>query len=92
MKPGKVIGRVVASQKYHEFEGERFLVVQPTDWAFNEAGDPIICTDTVGSGAGEHVFFVESREAGVALGEPVPCSDASICGIIDDVNLDGDDN
>ncbi|MFB6355947.1 MAG: hypothetical protein ABEJ65_05470, partial [bacterium] len=24
---------------------------------------------------------------GVALGDPVPCSDASICGIVDDVEL-----
>ncbi|MFB6355946.1 MAG: EutN/CcmL family microcompartment protein, partial [bacterium] len=61
MKPGKVIGRVVATQKYHEFEGERFLVVQPTDWDQNPVGDAIIATDTVSAGAGEMVFYVESR-------------------------------
>jgi len=88
MNPGKVIGRVVATQKYHEFEGERFLVIQPTDWNFDARGEPIVATDTVGTGAGEHVIYVESREAGIAMGDPVPCSDASICGIIDDVHLE----
>ncbi len=88
MKPGRVIGRVVCTQKYPDFKGERFLVVQPTDWKKNDVGDPIICTDSGGSGAGEFVFYVESREAGVALGEDTPPSDASICGIIDGVDME----
>ncbi len=92
MKPGKVIGRVVATQKYKEFQAERFLVVQPTNWSREPVGDPVIATDSVGSGDGEFVVYVESREAGIALGEPVPASDATICAIIDDVDhRDGPD-
>ena len=88
MKPGKVIGRVVCSQKYHTFKGERLLLVQPTDWSKNPLGDPIVCTDSVGSGAGEFIFYVESREAAVAAGEKEPPTDAAICGIIDGVDMD----
>ncbi len=88
MKPGRVIGRVVCSQKYHTFKGERLLVVQPTDWDNNDAGDPIVCTDAVGSGAGEFIFYVESREAAVATGDKLPPSDAAICGIIDGVDME----
>lgn len=88
MKPGQVIGRVVATQKYEEFKGERFLVVQPMDWSREPAGEPLIATDSVGSGAGEFVVYVESREAGVALGDPVPPSDASICAIIDGIDAE----
>jgi len=88
VKPGKVIGRVVATEKYSDLEGERFLIVQPTDWEFHDRGDPLIATDSVGSGAGEKVIYVESREAGIALGDPVPSTDASVCGIIDDVDLE----
>lgn len=88
MKPGRVIGRVVCSQKYPDFKGERFLLVQPTDWRKNDLGDPIICTDSVGAGAGEFVFYVESREAAIAQGEKLPPSDAGICGIIDGVDLE----
>ncbi|MFP4687479.1 MAG: EutN/CcmL family microcompartment protein [bacterium] len=88
MNPGRVIGRVVCTAKYPTFEGERFLLVQPTDWQQNDVGEPIVATDSVGSGAGEFIFYVESREAAVALGEKTPPSDATICGIIDGVDMD----
>ncbi len=88
MKPGRVIGRVVCTQKYPDFKGERFLLVQPTDWKKNDRGEPIVCTDAVGAGYEEFVFYIESREAGLALGEKAPPSDASICGIIDGVDME----
>ncbi|MBN2385046.1 EutN/CcmL family microcompartment protein [bacterium] len=86
MNPGKVIGRVVASQKYKTLIGSKMLLVQPTDWFGTADGDPLVAIDTVGAGAGEFVFYVSAREAAVAAAA-VPPVDAAILGIIDDVEM-----
>lgn len=82
MHPGKVIGRVVATNKYHNMKGMTLLLIQPTDWDGKETGDPLVALDSVGAGAGEFIFYVQSREAAVVR-EEVPPVDASVVGIID---------
>lgn len=84
---GKVIGRVVASQKYEGLEGQKLLYVQPMDEEWTPRGDAVIAVDTVMAGLGDPVFMVLSREAALAL-EPwfVPV-DHSIVGIVDSVDL-----
>ncbi len=84
MHPGKVIGRVVATNKYYNMKGMTLLLIQPTDWEGKETGDPLIALDSVGAGAGEFIFYVQSREAAVVR-EEVPPVDASVVGIIDGV-------
>ena len=69
------------------------LLIQPLDWDTDKpVGEPIVAADTVGSGAGETVFFVAAREAIAAFegweGETsvkpnLPPVDAAILGIID---------
>ncbi len=86
MHPGKVIGRVVATNKYHNLKGSTFLLIQPTDWNGKESGDPLVALDAVGAGAGEFIFYVCSREAAVVKDE-VPPVDASVVGIIDGVQV-----
>lgn len=86
MNLGRVIGTVVATQKYEGLQGKKFLVVQPLDHALRSTGEPIVAVDTVRAGPGERwIYFVNSREAALAL-EPffVPV-DAAIVGIVDDV-------
>lgn len=87
MFPGRIVGRVVASQKDPGLVGVKLLLVQTTDWLGKESGDPVIAVDTVGAGSGEFVFFVKSREAAMSL-TTVPPVDAAIVGIIDDVTLE----
>jgi len=84
---GKVIGRVVASQKYEGLEGQKLLMVQPMDHDWQERGDAVVAVDTVMAGLGDPVYMVLSREAALAL-EPwfVPV-DHSIIGIVDSVDL-----
>jgi ethanolamine utilization protein EutN len=84
---GKVIGRVVANQRYEGLEGQKFLMVQPMDERWQARGDPVVAVDTVMAGLGDPVFMVLSREAALAL-EPwfVPV-DHSIIGIVDSVDV-----
>lgn len=83
---GRVIGTVVATQKYEGLEGKRFLVVQPLDHQQQPSGPAEVAVDTVSASPGTLVYLVGSREAALAL-EPwfVPV-DAAIVGIVDQVD------
>jgi len=86
-----VIGRVMASRKVESLEGARLLILQPMTWRREPDGEAIVAVDTVGSGAGEFVFWVAAREAAVAMGgkslSDTPPVDAAVLGIVDGVNL-----
>jgi ethanolamine utilization protein EutN len=84
---GKVIGRVVASQKYEGLEGKKLLYVQPMDHHWKPMGDAVVAVDTVMAGLGDPVFMVLSREAALALDPWFVPVDHSIIGIVDSVDL-----
>lgn len=84
---GKVIGRVVASEKYEGLEGQKLLMVQPMDHNWEERGDAVVAVDTVMAGLGDPVYMVLSREAALALDPWFVPVDHSIVGIVDSVDL-----
>jgi ethanolamine utilization protein EutN len=86
MKFARVIGTVVATQKYEGLEGVKFLVVQPLDEELEAAGQPVVAADaTAQAGHGELVFVVGSREAAQALPVVFVPVDLAITGIVDEV-------
>jgi ethanolamine utilization protein EutN len=85
MHLARVIGTVVATTKDENLSGERLLIVQPLDYRGRETREPLIAVDTVSSAPGQLVFFVESREAALALRRTFNPSDAAIMGIVDEV-------
>ena len=87
MKPALVIGRVVATQKVKSLEGVKMLLLEQTTWDGVPMGKILVAADAVGAGAGEHVFYVESRDASIAVNSKPPI-DAAIVGIIDGVDLE----
>ncbi len=89
MKLGRVIGRVVSTQKLPCFEGLKLLLVQPLDYAKKEAGPALVAWDTVRAGEGDLVFFESGKEAAQANpnGWFNP-GDAAIIGIVDAVNAE----
>jgi ethanolamine utilization protein EutN len=93
MKFGRVIGTVVATRKYDDLEGIKFLVVQPLDEnAQSKKGDPVIAADaTQQAGPGELVFMVASREGAQALPEVFVPVDLAITGIVDEVDIERGD-
>jgi ethanolamine utilization protein EutN len=85
MNLGRVIGTVVATQKYEGLAGCKLLLVQPLDHAQRKAGDYIVAVDTVRAGVGDLIYFVNSREAALALDPWFVPVDAAIVGIVDEV-------
>ena len=89
MKFGRVLGTVVASQKYEGLEGVKLLVVQPLTRDLEPAGRPEIAADaTAQAGAGELVFMVASREGAQAMPELFVPVDLAITGIVDEVDIE----
>lgn len=94
MKQARVIGRVFCCAQCGAIDAKTLLLIEPLSWETGRAsGAPLVAADCVGAGAGETVFYVQSREAAVAFegwngpasagGEPLPPVDAAVVGIID---------
>lgn len=89
MKFARVIGTVVATQKYEGLEGIKFLVVQLLDSELNPKGGTAIAADaTFQAGPGELVCVVGSREGAQAMPNVFVPVDLAITGIIDEVDLE----
>ena len=80
---GRVIGRVVATQRYAGLHGERFLIVQPVDEG-GDAGATVVACDVADSGPGDMVHVCDGREAALALAEPLVPVDATIVGHVEE--------
>ena len=90
MQLARVIGTLVATQKYTGLEGVKLLVVQPLDRQQQPMGKPQVAADaTAQAGPGELVFTIASREAALALPETFVPVDLAIVGIVDDVLVEG---
>ena len=87
MKFARVLGTVVATQKYQDLEGIKFLVVQPLDEDLQPSGVAEVAADATGQAApGELIFMVASREGAQALPETFVPVDLAITGIVDVVH------
>ena len=86
MQLAKVIGTLVASQKYTGLEGVKFLVVQPLNKRQEPEGEPVVAADaTAQAGPDMLVFVIASREAALALPVKFVPVDHAIVGIVDEV-------
>ena len=87
MQLAKVIGTLVASQKYTGLEGVKFLVVQPLSKTQEPEGEPVIAADgTAQAGPDMLVFIVASREAALAMPVKFVPVDHAVVGIVDEVD------
>ena len=89
MKFARVIGTVVASNKYAGLEGVKLLVVQPLNQEMEPRGEPEVAADaTAQAGPGHLVFLVASREGAQAMPELFVPVDLAITGLVDEVDAD----
>jgi ethanolamine utilization protein EutN len=89
MKFGRVIGTVVATRKYEDLEGVKFLVVQPLDEDLGPQGRAVVAADATAQAApGELIFMVASREGAQAMPEVFVPVDLAITGIVDEVDVE----
>jgi ethanolamine utilization protein EutN len=86
----KVVGTVVTTQKDPSLEGMKVQLIQPLNDDLQDAGDIIAAVDVVGAGSGELVWWIKSREASLALPNTFSPVDATITGIVDEVDNKND--
>jgi microcompartment protein CcmK/EutM len=79
----RVVGTVVATVKDASFAERTLLLIQPLSQAGEPSGKPLVASDAVGAGVGEHVFYVRGAEATFPFLPTLAPTDASIVGIID---------
>ncbi len=84
---GRVIGKVVATMKNDTLAGQRLLIVQPIDRHGRDKGKAVIALDSVGAGAGETVYWCRGKEASFPFRPVEPPTDATIVGIVDEINI-----
>ena len=84
----RVAGTIVATRKDPRLEGFKLLIVKPVSPEGQDESGYMIAVDTVGAGSGEQVIVVSGSSARMAEGCKDKPVDASIVGIVDDLNLD----
>ena len=87
----KVVGTVVATRKDERLESSKLLVARPLDAAGKPEGNYLVAVDTVDAGFGETVLIVSGSSARMAAGLKDCPVDAAIVGIVDHVEIDGED-
>ena len=83
MRLGRVVGRVVATVRAPDLDGEKFLIVQPVDAARRAMGASVVACDVAQSGLGDLVTWVGGREAALALRRSFVPVDATIVGHVE---------
>lgn len=93
MRVGRVIGKVVLSERHPDLPQGRLLVVNPLDLeGFRSPQTPalsaepsLVVFDNLGTGAGDLIGFAEGGEAMNPFSKPVPI-DATSAAIIDNLH------
>lgn len=87
MHTGIVVGTVVATRKDERLVGHKLLLTQPVDSNKKPIGVPLVAVDTVGAGIGEFVIYTSGTAARYAANKPQAPIDASIVGIVDNMDI-----
>jgi len=87
MKFGKIIGRVVSTQKVESFEGLKLVLVQPLNEKLEVAGDALVAVDTLHADIGQIIYYETSNEASRIIEKEMNPCDAAVMGIVDDIHL-----
>ena len=79
----RVIGRVVATQRYEGIDGVPLQWIQPLDEAGESMGEALVACTIVSTGPGDLVHFVDGREAALACPNTFVPVDATIMGFVE---------
>ncbi|MCF6466274.1 EutN/CcmL family microcompartment protein [Clostridium sp. Cult2] len=85
---GKIVGNVWATRKEEALNGYKLLVVKPIDYYNEIEENTFVAVDNVGAGIGEEVLVVMGSSARKVLDNKEVPIDATIIGIIDEVEVD----
>ncbi len=88
---GDVVGNVWATRKSDSLTGLKLMIVRRLDACNNEEKESFVAADLVGAGIGERVLVSTGSAARQSAGLENSLVDASIIGIIDEVEVQSDD-
>jgi len=91
MLVGNVIGNVWATRKNEELNGCKLMIVEPYSYDGHGKQYPIVAADQIGAGIGETVLVVTGSSARVSIGDGTKPIDHVIVGIVDQVEIPGND-
>ena len=86
---GRVTGSVWATVKDPAFQALALRIVQPLNDSLEPSGKQVVCTDIMGVGPGELIYYTKGKESSFPfLPVEVP-TDMTIVGIVDAVTHGG---
>jgi ethanolamine utilization protein EutN len=84
---GRVMGSLWATIKDPNLNGQRILIIQPLNPRLEGTGKQVLCTDCVGAGAGELIYYTKGKEASFPfLPVEVP-TDMTVVALVDQVTF-----
>jgi ethanolamine utilization protein EutN len=86
---GRVMGSVWATAKDANLDSQKLMIVQPLEPSSLESkGKQVVCTDAVGVGPGELVYYCRGKESSFPfLPTEVP-TDTTIVAVVDSVRVE----
>lgn len=85
---GRVLGSVWATAKDPNLNAHKLMIVQPLDPELQPKGKQVVCTDAVGVGPGELVYYCRGKESSFPfLPVEVP-TDTTIVAVVDSVRVE----
>ena len=87
MEIGRVIGRVWATKKDEQLNGQKLLVLKILLEHGEEKPELIVAADIIGAGEGNLVLVVRGGSARRAVGNPNCPVDSAIVGIVDSIEV-----
>lgn len=84
---GRVIGNVWATRKDQSLNGLKLLVIETLEYGGSVGKGSFVAVDSVGAGIGEQVLVVKGNAARKALNIADAAVDATVVGIIDEVEV-----
>ena len=85
----RVVGRLVSTVKQPSLGSIPLQWIQPLSASGRDAGNPLVAVDRIGSGPGDVVVYITSREAAMTLDDAFAAVDAGIVAKVDWCNLRG---
>lgn len=89
MNLARVIGRVVCTVRQETLDAITLQWIQPLNSSGATVGKPLVAVDRIGTGPGEVIVYITSREAALTLENPFAAVDAGIVAKVDWCDVQG---
>ncbi len=88
---GDVVGNIWATKKEESLNGLKLMIVKRVDSYSSSGNESFVAVDFVGAGIGDKVLVTTGSSARISMDQPNSPVDAAIVGIIDEVEVMGEE-